>query len=345
MSIGVWAVMRRAYGEGRTTSHSPARRPLPRRMWMMLTPCAFCDLAVLAAVQLAMPSGNSRTSSVYSLFWTSMPSFEPLIGKYTTPSLCMPHCWAWSAAELLASGRNAARSTPGHPTRSAPSPCSRAARRPCRPPTSGSPGSRAATCRACGPPRSAPPRRRSGPPARRPVGHRSRPPRRRSASPRRATRSRGLLPGGPVATCGRRSPPAACGCRSRSRSSRRQPCRPLACVVGGAPSRSRHEGATTPATPRCRDGERRVDVRRTLWTARVPPHVRATSFARSRTRSTHRATSFARSRTRSTHRATSFARSRTRSTHVQTSTRRLIATTSPSAICSARRTATLIGTR
>ena len=47
----------------------------------MLTPWAFSDFAVFSAFQLAVPSGNSSTSSVYSLFWTSRPSLEPHSGK------------------------------------------------------------------------------------------------------------------------------------------------------------------------------------------------------------------------------------------------------------------------
>ena len=53
---------------------------------------------------------------MYSLFCTRRPCFDELPkGKYTTPSLCIPHCWAWSAAELLASCSKAGPSDTGSP--------------------------------------------------------------------------------------------------------------------------------------------------------------------------------------------------------------------------------------
>jgi hypothetical protein len=55
---------------------------------------------------------------VYSWFCTSSPWREPSMGKYTTPSLCMPHCCACSSAVLPASGLNAGPAeigvTPSH---------------------------------------------------------------------------------------------------------------------------------------------------------------------------------------------------------------------------------------
>ena len=86
----------------------------------MPTPWAAMDLAVFSAFQSAVPSVKSSTSSAYSWFWTSRPrrpaAVGPVaIGKYTTPSLCMPHCCAWSAALLLASGAKAGPSDTGSP--------------------------------------------------------------------------------------------------------------------------------------------------------------------------------------------------------------------------------------
>ena len=93
MRIGVCPVMRRAYRDGRTTCHSPYLScadfvvTTPRRA----APCSgdlddrhavrVIDLLVFSWSQLAMPSGNSSTSSVYSLFWTSSPCDEPSIVK------------------------------------------------------------------------------------------------------------------------------------------------------------------------------------------------------------------------------------------------------------------------
>ena len=82
---------------------------------MIDTPWAFNDLLVFSSFQLAMPSGKSRPSSAYSLFCARRPCRDPSIGKYTRPSLCVPHCCAWSAALLLASGSNSGPFDTGSP--------------------------------------------------------------------------------------------------------------------------------------------------------------------------------------------------------------------------------------
>ena len=95
------------------------------------------------AFQLAVPSGNSSTSSVYSLFWTSRPSREGgrAAGSRRRRCRCAcPTAWAWSAALLLASGsKTGSRTTQGVAPRDQDT--GRVARRdvaPCRPATVGS---------------------------------------------------------------------------------------------------------------------------------------------------------------------------------------------------------------
>jgi hypothetical protein len=68
-AIGVLAVYRRAYFDGRTIS----QRPSFRATSITATPWAACALRTFSAVQLFLPSGNSSPSSVYSWFITSSP--------------------------------------------------------------------------------------------------------------------------------------------------------------------------------------------------------------------------------------------------------------------------------
>ena len=69
MRIGVFAVIRRAYCDGRTTRHcAPARSTSTTD-----TPCAACDLRTFSALQVFWPSGCSSPSSVYSWFIASRP--------------------------------------------------------------------------------------------------------------------------------------------------------------------------------------------------------------------------------------------------------------------------------
>ena len=77
IAIGVEAVMRRAHGDGRTICQ---RSPL-RSTSITETPCAACDLRTLSALQVFMPSGCSRPSSVYSWFITSRPRSVPSSAK------------------------------------------------------------------------------------------------------------------------------------------------------------------------------------------------------------------------------------------------------------------------
>ncbi len=112
MVIGVAPVIRRANREGRLISHVPRRQ----RSSMTETPWAASDFAVFSSDQFAVPSGKSRTSSVYSWFCTSNARCALRgNGKNQTASLCMPHCCSWSAAEQLASGLNAGPSESGSP--------------------------------------------------------------------------------------------------------------------------------------------------------------------------------------------------------------------------------------
>ena len=76
-TIGVFAVMRRARREGRTTDHG-ASVPLPSRCTSITdTPCAACERATCSAVR-APPASEaasrcSSRSSVYSWFSASRP--------------------------------------------------------------------------------------------------------------------------------------------------------------------------------------------------------------------------------------------------------------------------------
>ena len=83
---------------------------------MIDTPWAFCDLCGLLRVPVGHAVGEQQdVVGVLVVLHEQAARSSPLIGKYTMPSLCMPHCCAWSAAVLLASCWNAGPSDTGSP--------------------------------------------------------------------------------------------------------------------------------------------------------------------------------------------------------------------------------------
>ena len=69
IAIGVVAVKRLAYHDGRTICHSP----LLSSTSITATPCAACAFFTFSALQVFRPSGCSRPSSVYSWFIARRP--------------------------------------------------------------------------------------------------------------------------------------------------------------------------------------------------------------------------------------------------------------------------------
>ena len=91
----------------------------------MLTPWAFCDFAVFSASQSAVPSGNSNTSSVYSLFCTNNPSRGTVADREIHHPVVVhpPLLGLVGGACCSHPARTPAHPTPDHPRRSAPAPC------------------------------------------------------------------------------------------------------------------------------------------------------------------------------------------------------------------------------
>ena len=110
-SMGVRDVMRRAQGEGRTTSHLP---PLSATS-MTETPWAAWALRTFSALQVLRPSRCSKPSSTYSWFITSRPLLLPSWAKKWMPSWCMP-IWASCSAAVLEPSSLKAGLSPDRPT-------------------------------------------------------------------------------------------------------------------------------------------------------------------------------------------------------------------------------------
>jgi len=101
------------------THEAMAERLGKSRTSITETPWAACDFRTFSAVQVSMPTGWSRPSSVYSWLTASSPWVEPVwpagSGKNRMPSWCMPAWRSWSSTVLLASGLKAGPSDIGSP--------------------------------------------------------------------------------------------------------------------------------------------------------------------------------------------------------------------------------------